>query len=68
MKIKAKKKFKETRLRNGYTIVGLAKVTGMTKQALGQVERGDNGISPTNSQNVLKALNVEFDDVFEISE
>lgn len=68
MKIKANQKFKETRLKKGYTLVNLAEKIEMSKQAIGQVERGINGISPTNSTKVLAALNVEFDEIFEIKE
>lgn len=68
MKIYAKKNFKEIRMKKGYSIVGLAEKTEISKQALGQIERRINGISPENSQKIISTLNTEFDSIFELVE
>jgi transcriptional regulator with XRE-family HTH domain len=66
MKVFAKENFREIRIKKGFSIVLLAEVVGMTKQAIGQIERRLNGVSPEKSQEILKTLGVEFDDVFEL--
>jgi transcriptional regulator with XRE-family HTH domain len=66
MKVFAKENFREIRIRKGFSIVLLAEIVGMTKQAIGQIERRLNGVSPEKSQEILKALGVEFDEVFEL--
>lgn len=66
MKVLAKESFREIRIKKGFSIVLLAEVVGMTKQAIGQIERRLNGVSPEKSQEILKTLGVEFDEVFEL--
>jgi DNA-binding XRE family transcriptional regulator len=68
MKIFANDNFKMQRIINGFTIVDLAAEVGVTKQALGQLERGANGVSPANALKITKALGVEFHDVFKFVE
>lgn len=66
MKVFAKENFKEMRIKKGFSIVSLAEIVGMTKQAIGQIERRSNGVSPEKSQEILKVLELDFDDIFEL--
>lgn len=68
MKIYANSNFKLIRVMNGLTIKSLADRVGMTDQALGQIERGRNGISPANAKAILDELKVGFDDLFQFVE
>jgi DNA-binding XRE family transcriptional regulator len=64
MKIFAKGTLKLNRIMSGFTIVQLAEKVDMSAQALGQVERLKNGISPENAKKVCEVLEKEFDEVF----
>lgn len=66
MRIFVNDNFKPTRIKNGFSIIGLSKEIGITKQSLGQIERRVNGISPGNSKKILELFKVEFDDIFTI--
>lgn len=68
MRIFVKPNLKATRLKKGYSLSTFAEAVGLTKQMIAQIERRANGISPEKSQEVLKVLGVEFDDVFELVE
>lgn len=66
MKVHANEKFREIRIKEGFTIGDLAEVVGMTKQAIGQIERGLNGVSPKKAKKIIDVLDVEFDDIFKL--
>lgn len=66
MKVMAKSNLRITRIKKGFSTVTLAEKVGLSKQAIGQLERGNNGISPENAQRILEVLDVSFDDVFVI--
>lgn len=68
MKIYANGQFKIMRIKRGFTVVALAKAVGLTKQAIGQIERRANGVSPEKSVEILRVLGLDFDDVFELVE
>lgn len=68
MKIYANDNFSKVRLINGYSIAELARQTGISKQQLGQVEKGINGISPAKAKIVIELLGVQFDEVFKFLE
>ena len=68
MKVFANKNFKTTRIKSGFSLSGLAEATEITKQAMGQIERRCNGVSPENAHRIVRLLGVEFDDVFELIE
>jgi transcriptional regulator with XRE-family HTH domain len=53
-------------MRKGMTLEKVAELTGYTTSAFGKIERRLNGISPGKVERVLEALQMEFDDVFEI--
>ena len=54
----AKSNLRITRIKKGFSIVTLAEKVGVSKQAIGQLERGNNGISPENAQRILEVLDV----------
>lgn len=66
LSIYAKPEFIMVRLRKGYTLNRLAEIVGVTRQSMSQIERRTNGVGPENSKKILEALEVEFDDIFEI--
>lgn len=67
MKVMAKKSLRITRIKAGFTLEMLADKAGMTRQAISQVERKINGIMPDKAIVICNALQVEFDQVFELS-
>jgi transcriptional regulator with XRE-family HTH domain len=68
VKILAKETFKNIRLLSGFSAAELARQAGVSKQQLGQVEKGINGISPSKAKAVIEVLGVNFDEVFTIAE
>ncbi|AHJ88641.1 hypothetical protein GBK2_43 [Geobacillus phage GBK2] len=68
MKVYAKENFREIRIKKGFTTASLGRAVGLTKQAIGQIERRENGVSPENCLKIAEALGVDFDDVFELVE
>lgn len=68
MKIKAKNNLRKCRIIKGFTQVELAEKVELTPQMIGQLENGISGVNPSNAKKIVKVLNVEFDDVFELVE
>jgi transcriptional regulator with XRE-family HTH domain len=66
MRVVAKDIFREIRIKKGFTIVSLAAAVGTTKQTIGQIERGINGVGPENAKKIAEVLEVEFDEVFDL--
>jgi DNA-binding XRE family transcriptional regulator len=66
VKVYAKETLRAARIKQGHTIVSLAKAIGTTKQTIGQVERRVNGIGPDKAKQITIALGVKFDDIFEL--
>jgi transcriptional regulator with XRE-family HTH domain len=64
MKIYASEKMRLHRILQGLTIVELANKVEMSKQAVGQIERGNNGVGPANAKKIAEVLGVEFDEIF----
>jgi transcriptional regulator with XRE-family HTH domain len=55
-------------MRKGLTLEKVAALAGYTTSAMGKIERRLNGINPKRTKYVLEALEMDFDDVFEIVE
>lgn len=68
MKVFAKENFKSIRIKNGFSLVDLSRESGLTKQAIGQIERRSNGVSPKSAKVLTGLLNVDFDEIFELVE
>lgn len=66
IKVYAKEDLREKRVKMGYTLTDLAERSGYTTSAFGKIERRKNGINPRRATKVLKALEVSFDDIFEL--
>ena len=66
IKVLAKDNLAEKRIREGLTGVDVAKKIGITKAGYYSIERGDNGVNPTNAKKISEALDAEFDDLFKI--
>ncbi|MBQ1209153.1 MAG: helix-turn-helix domain-containing protein [Bacteroidales bacterium] len=61
----AKKELAEMRLRKGFTLELLAAQCNLTKFTLHKIENG-RSVRPSNAAKVCKALECEFDDIFQI--
>lgn len=68
MKIYATDNFRKTRIKKGFSLVALAEKAELSKQAIGQVERRANGISPAKAIKVIELLQTDFDNIFELVE
>lgn len=58
----------ETRVKAGYSQRGLARAAGLTSGYMSQIERGLRHPGPAAAKKICMALNVEFDDLFELDE
>lgn len=58
--------FIETRIKAGFTQRALARATGLTSGYMSQLERGDRHPSPQTAKKICQALDVEFEDLFEL--
>jgi transcriptional regulator with XRE-family HTH domain len=68
VRIFAKEDFRSRRIRMGFTCESIAALTGYTTSAFSKVERRENGINPKRAKKVLEALQLDFDEVFELVE
>lgn len=68
MKIKLKdaQKFGEMLIRKGFSKRGLAQVASIGEATAVQICSGDRNPSPRTAKLICEALEVEFDDIFEI--
>lgn len=66
MKILAKEELKITRIKKGFSVTKLASCLNITRQAVSQLESRKNGVTPETAKTITVALDVKFDDIFEI--
>lgn len=63
-----RRKLIETRMKAGFTQRGLAREAGLTSGYMSQIERGIRQPGPQAAKRICQALNVDFDDLFELVE
>lgn len=67
MKIKAREAFTDIRIKQGFSITGLAKTMNVNPSVVYKMEQG-GGIRPSTAQKVCEALNKDFDTLFIIED
>lgn len=67
MKIKAREAFTDIRIKQGFSITGLAKTMNVNPSVVYKMEQG-GGIRPATAQKVCEALNKDFDILFIIED
>lgn len=63
-----KNKVKELRARHGYSQIDLAALTGVTRQSIGFIEKGEFSPSITLALKLAKHLQVTVDELFWLEE
>lgn len=58
----------QARFRKGVSVLELASRLGVSRQAIYNIEKRRNGISPALCTEIVKVLGVEFDEVFTFEE
>jgi hypothetical protein len=65
-KVVAKPKLRIERISRGYTLNTFSKAIGYSSAGYGKAEIGKNGISPRGVGTILKVLEMDFDELFEL--
>jgi transcriptional regulator with XRE-family HTH domain len=65
-KTMAKPRLKVERIARGYNVMEFSKLIGYSFAGYNKVELGRNGMRPKGVHNILKVLELEFEDLFEI--
>ena len=63
-----RQKMVNLRVRAGFTQNSLAKASGTSSALISRVESGSTNLRPSNAIKICRALGVEFDEVFSLSE
>lgn len=66
VRIKNLDQFNEMLIRKGYSKIGFARAAGISQPMFVQITNGDANPSPATALKIVKTLEAEFDDIFEI--